>query len=172
MGCIQSSHVNDEEKARASYFTTRSLNISDPSTGNAEIESQLKRDRLLAKNEIKMLLLGAGESGKARIVRPSIYRTLFTTRRQSTVLKQMKLIHQGGFSQVERESYKEIVFSNTTQSMRCVVISLPPVSKSHPFCQKHPPSAPPSQHLTPTTQHTSQRSHTLSPSIHRRGLPS
>ncbi|KAF8965653.1 heterotrimeric G protein alpha subunit B [Flammula alnicola] len=70
MGCVQSTGIDDEAKAR-----------------NDEIESQLKRDRLMAKNEIKMLLLGAGESGK------------------STVLKQMKLIHHGGYNDSERDSH-------------------------------------------------------------------
>jgi guanine nucleotide-binding protein G(i) subunit alpha len=70
---------------------------------NDEIENQLKRDRLSMRNEVKMLLLGAGESGK------------------STILKQMKLIHDGGYSPEERESFKEIIFSNTVQSMRVIL---------------------------------------------------
>jgi len=90
MGCVQSTGIDDEAKAR-----------------NDEIESQLKRDRMIAKNEIKMLLLGAGESGK------------------STVLKQMKLIHHGGYNESERESYREIIFSNTIQSMRAILEAMP-----------------------------------------------
>ncbi|KAH9814822.1 guanine nucleotide-binding protein subunit alpha [Melampsora americana] len=70
---------------------------------NDEIEGQLKRDKMLLRNEIKMLLLGAGESGK------------------STILKQMKLIHEGSYTPTERESYKEIVFSNTIQSMAVIL---------------------------------------------------
>lgn len=46
---------------------------------------------------------GAGESGK------------------STILKQMKLIHEGSYSRDERESFKEIIYSNTVQSMRVIL---------------------------------------------------
>lgn len=70
---------------------------------NEEIEAQLKKDRIAARNEIKMLLLGAGESGK------------------STILKQLKLINHGAYSVEERTSYKEIIYSNTLQSMRVVL---------------------------------------------------
>jgi len=90
MGCVQSTGIDSEAKAR-----------------NDEIENQLKKDRKLAKNEIKMLLLGAGESGK------------------STVLKQMKLIHHGGYNEQERDSYREIIFSNTIQSMRAILEAMP-----------------------------------------------
>nr|POE56891.1 guanine nucleotide-binding protein subunit alpha [Quercus suber] len=85
MGCGQSSE-SKEGKQR-----------------NEEIENQLKRDKMNLRNEIKMLLLGAGESGK------------------STILKQMKLIHEGGYSRDERESFREIIFSNTVQSMRVIL---------------------------------------------------
>jgi guanine nucleotide-binding protein G(i) subunit alpha len=76
MGCGQSSE-SKEGKQR-----------------NEEIENQLKRDKLNLRNEIKMLLLGAGESGK------------------STILKQMKLIHEGGYSRDERESFREVSIFN------------------------------------------------------------
>ncbi|KAE9396629.1 G protein alpha-subunit [Gymnopus androsaceus JB14] len=79
MGCVQSSGLGGDEKAKAR---------------NDEIENQLTMDRMMARNNVKILLLGAGESGK------------------STVLKQMKLIHSGGYNDQERESYKEIIFSN------------------------------------------------------------
>ena len=44
---------------------------------------------------------------------------------QSTVLKQMKLIHHGGYNEAERDSYKEIIFSNTVQSMRAILEAMP-----------------------------------------------
>ena len=68
MGCAQSSAIDEEAKARMltpSYYwlaipdTARSASTRLIVTlGNDEIESQLKRDRMMAKNEIKMLLLG------------------------------------------------------------------------------------------------------------------
>ncbi|KAK0551876.1 guanine nucleotide-binding protein subunit alpha [Tilletia horrida] len=70
---------------------------------NDEIEAQLRKDRMAMRSEIKMLLLGAGESGK------------------STILKQMKLINHGSYSREERLSYKDIIFSNTLQSMRVIL---------------------------------------------------
>ncbi|ORX81955.1 guanine nucleotide-binding protein subunit alpha [Basidiobolus meristosporus CBS 931.73] len=85
MGCCVSQEEHDDRR------------------NNDEIENQLRKDRMSQKNEVKMLLLGAGESGK------------------STILKQMKLIHQDGYSKDERESFREIIFSNTVQSMRVIL---------------------------------------------------
>lgn len=70
---------------------------------SAEIEAQLRQDKTRLRNEVKLLLLGAGESGK------------------STILKQMKLIHDNGYTKEERDSFKEIIFSNTIQSMRVIL---------------------------------------------------
>jgi hypothetical protein len=58
------------------------------------IERQLKADARRSKKEIKILLLGAGESGK------------------STVVKQMRVIHKNGFDAHERRMWKNILFHN------------------------------------------------------------
>lgn len=60
-----------------------------------------KPDSLTRKSTL--YILGAGESGK------------------STILKQMTLIHGSGYSQQEKEAFKEIIFSNTVQSMRVIL---------------------------------------------------
>ncbi|PVU93081.1 hypothetical protein BB561_003483 [Smittium simulii] len=80
-----------------------SKNSAEGKTKNDEIENQLKMEKANLRNEIKMLLLGAGESGK------------------STIIKQMKLIYDNGYTTEERESYREIIFSNTIQSINVLI---------------------------------------------------
>ncbi|KAM0745917.1 guanine nucleotide-binding protein alpha-1 subunit [Meredithblackwellia eburnea MCA 4105] len=70
---------------------------------NAAIEAELRRDKAAMNREVKLLFLGAGESGK------------------STVIKQMRLRFKGTFSEEEREGFKEVIFSNSAQSMQVVI---------------------------------------------------
>lgn len=67
------------------------------------IEKNLKEDGVQAAKDIKLLLLGAGESGK------------------STIVKQMKIIHEGGFTSEDNKQYKPVVYSNTVQSLAAIV---------------------------------------------------
>ncbi|KAJ3204744.1 guanine nucleotide-binding protein subunit alpha [Dinochytrium kinnereticum] len=103
MGCSQSTE--DKEKRQR----------------NDEIEAALKKEKASLKNEVKMLLLGAGESGK------------------STILKQMKLIHDNGYNNDEREAFKEIIFSNTVQSMRVILEAMQNmgIQLANPANEKH-----------------------------------
>eukprot|EP01100_Stratorugosa_tubuloviscum_P014956 TRINITY_DN82_c1_g2_i1.p1 TRINITY_DN82_c1_g2~~TRINITY_DN82_c1_g2_i1.p1 ORF type:complete len:352 (-),score=139.41 TRINITY_DN82_c1_g2_i1:72-1127(-) len=67
------------------------------------IDQAISKARIKLDNEVKLLLLGAGESGK------------------STFAKQIKIIHLKGFSLEERSSYKPIIFNNAISSMRCLI---------------------------------------------------
>ncbi|XP_014677622.1 PREDICTED: guanine nucleotide-binding protein G(o) subunit alpha [Priapulus caudatus] len=67
------------------------------------IEKNLKEDGIAAAKDIKLLLLGAGESGK------------------STIVKQMKIIHESGFTNEDFKQYKPVVYSNTIQSMVAIL---------------------------------------------------
>ncbi|KAF6312858.1 G protein subunit alpha i2 [Rhinolophus ferrumequinum] len=59
------------------------------------IDKNLREDGEKAAREVKLLLLGAGESGK------------------STIVKQMKIIHEDGYSEEECRQYRAVVYSNT-----------------------------------------------------------
>jgi len=71
-----------------------------------EIDHLLRQQRKTLEHEVKLLLLGAGESGK------------------STIAKQMKIIFLRGFTEEERLPYREIVHSNIILSMRSLIMSL------------------------------------------------
>ncbi|CUM47528.1 Guanine nucleotide-binding protein subunit alpha [Debaryomyces fabryi] len=71
---------------------------------NDAIEQRLRTSKQNEKNQVKLLLLGAGESGK------------------STVLKQMKLLHKGGFTQQERMQYAQVIWVDVIQSMKILII--------------------------------------------------
>lgn len=87
---------------------------------NEEIENQLKRDRLSQRSEIKMLLLGTCALRRQIIVNADPFPGAGESGK-STILKQMKLINEGSYSRDERESFKEIIYSNTVQSMRVIL---------------------------------------------------
>eukprot|EP00037_Helgoeca_nana_P000753 m.23500 g.23500 ORF g.23500 m.23500 type:complete len:362 (+) comp10997_c0_seq1:83-1168(+) len=67
------------------------------------IEKQLAAEDKLARQTVKLLLLGAGESGK------------------STFVKQMKIIHGDGYTSEELESYRKTVVDNLVQSMAAIL---------------------------------------------------
>jgi len=70
---------------------------------SAKIEDDLRELRKKTRNEIKILLLGAGESGK------------------STFTKQIKIIHLGGFPEEERLNFKEVIFDNVIYAIKGLI---------------------------------------------------
>ncbi|XP_055286142.1 guanine nucleotide-binding protein subunit alpha-15 isoform X1 [Moschus berezovskii] len=66
---------------------------------NKILLEQKKRDR----GELKLLLLGPGESGK------------------STFIKQMRIIHGAGYSEEDRKNFRPLVYQNIFISMRTMI---------------------------------------------------
>jgi len=71
-----------------------------------EAEKSLKEAKAKLANQVKVLLLGSGDSGK------------------STILKQMRLIHKVPFSTQEIEFYRQLVFGNLTGGMKYLLESM------------------------------------------------
>jgi len=76
------------------FQSTGSGEYEKAKSSSDTLDSKIRGDKVYLENLITVLLLGAGDTGK------------------STIMKQMKIIHNQGFSQDERLGYKEIIFDN------------------------------------------------------------
>lgn len=70
---------------------------------NQEIEKQLRKDKRDARRELKLLLLGTGESGK------------------STFIKQMRIIHGSGYSDDDKRSFIKLVYQNIFMAINSMI---------------------------------------------------
>ncbi|XP_038058375.1 guanine nucleotide-binding protein G(q) subunit alpha [Patiria miniata] len=70
---------------------------------NQEIEKQLRKDKRDARRELKLLLLGTGESGK------------------STFIKQMRIIHGSGYSEEDRKTFTKLVYQNIFMAANAMI---------------------------------------------------
>ncbi|XP_076868186.1 guanine nucleotide-binding protein subunit alpha-14-like isoform X2 [Brachyhypopomus gauderio] len=68
-----------------------------------EIERHLRMDKKEAQRQLKLLLLGTGESGK------------------STFIKQMRIIHGKGFSEEDRRGYTKLIFQNIFVAVQALI---------------------------------------------------
>lgn len=68
-----------------------------------EIDKMIKKDEQKLKREVKLLLLGAGESGK------------------STFLKQMRIIHGLKFEPELVKEYQHVIYNNIVKGMKVLV---------------------------------------------------
>jgi GTPase SAR1 family protein len=68
-----------------------------------EIEKMLQRDKRNAKRELKLLLLGTGESGK------------------STFIKQMRIIHGAGYTLEDKRQHTRLIHQNVFIAMQSLV---------------------------------------------------
>eukprot|EP00026_Physarum_polycephalum_P008807 Phypoly_transcript_08908.p1 GENE.Phypoly_transcript_08908~~Phypoly_transcript_08908.p1 ORF type:complete len:348 (+),score=44.06 Phypoly_transcript_08908:135-1178(+) len=78
-------------------------NVTEEDKQHKRIQKELVNSRKDIKRTVKLLLLGAGDSGK------------------STIAKQMKIIHLDGFSEDERKGYKTTIATNILTAMRTLI---------------------------------------------------
>eukprot|EP00298_Acanthocystis_sp_HF-20_P002083 c12547_g1_i1.p1 GENE.c12547_g1_i1~~c12547_g1_i1.p1 ORF type:complete len:350 (+),score=91.43 c12547_g1_i1:37-1086(+) len=72
-------------------------------SNSKKIDKTLKQDFAQMNDQLKLLLLGAGQSGK------------------STIFKQMKILHQNGFSQDELAAQKQSVHNNILTAITILI---------------------------------------------------
>ncbi|CAK8683438.1 unnamed protein product [Clavelina lepadiformis] len=84
-----------------------SSTVGDGVARSKEIDRFIREDAKQTRKEIKLLLLGAGESGK------------------STIAKQMKILYKDGYSEKEKNGYRPVVYTNVIQSIVAILKAMP-----------------------------------------------
>uniref|UniRef100_A0A8C2ZID7 Guanine nucleotide-binding protein G(s) subunit alpha n=1 Tax=Cyclopterus lumpus TaxID=8103 RepID=A0A8C2ZID7_CYCLU len=95
MGCLGNSKTEDqrnEEKAQRE--------------ANKKIEKQLQKDKQIYRATHRLLLLGAGESGK------------------STIVKQMRILHVNGFNAEEKQQKIHDIKNNIKEAIETIVAAM------------------------------------------------
>lgn len=84
-----------------------------------KIDSQIAKEKVYFRRKVKILLLGAGESGK------------------STFLKQMRIIHGKDFSEQDLQEFRPIIYSNIVKAMKvlCDARRVLKIEWGDPECQ-------------------------------------
>ncbi|CAG0887884.1 unnamed protein product [Darwinula stevensoni] len=99
----------ERNESKVTRFTELSTGVDPAHLVNPSVGSTASHAPLLEFNIVihQILTLGAGESGK------------------STIVKQMKIIHESGFTQEDFKQYKPVVYSNTIQSLVAILRAMP-----------------------------------------------
>ncbi|CAG0878931.1 unnamed protein product [Darwinula stevensoni] len=107
MGCFGGTNAKDKTKKE-----------KEAKKANRKIEEDIQKDKKLFKSTHRLLLLGAGESGK------------------STIVKQMRILHVDGFSEEEKRQKVEDIKKNIRDAILTITGSMtvltPPVALEHP----------------------------------------
>jgi len=112
MGACGSAAMTPEQKEQEKLNNQRTRAINQ----------ELNAHKVEEMNIIKLLLLGAGESGK------------------STLFKQLMTIYGKGFSDEERKQYTNIILQNCIASMKTLVFQSEHLSPPFPECKMSPSS--------------------------------
>ncbi|KAA3679305.1 guanine nucleotide-binding protein G(q) subunit alpha [Paragonimus westermani] len=86
---------------------------------NREIERQLQRDRSAGKKEMKLLLLG-----KLFVVDLACILSTFSGTGEagkSTFVKQMRIIHGSGYSEVDKRAFIGLIYQNILLAMATMI---------------------------------------------------
>lgn len=87
-GCLEKMSPDDKEAAKK----------------NRAIDNFLKNERKGEEDDVRLLLLGTGGSGK------------------STIAKQMKIIHLQGFPEKEKHGFKNVIYHNVLRAANTLVV--------------------------------------------------